>query len=398
MSKLHAQAWDRIKTDAATDDRTTGTKTDAATLEGRRIALDWLTTHCAHALARCLPSESEMRLDSSLAVAARQVEYVYAEVYEETYPDLPVAEGRIAYIDTSVPEGARSWVMYMYSGTSIARIGAPGSDATLPTAMRSGAEISARIHPIENAYSWTFDDMRSSVMSGVPLEPPLRTLQARAHAQAFHRIGLWGRLDLGTFGFLTHPNITIVDAAASGTGNSRDFRDKDIDDILADFRTLIDKPRELSKGQRHTTHVLMSERLYTHLATTLVGTSAPGMFLLEVVKKAWQGGDPNVNGGVPVQFGTLRELDYTIAAEEAAADDGTGTTVNVDIDSTTGDCMIAYVNDRKIVSFVQPMVFKQHPVQTQGLTMLVPCESKVGGCKLPEPLTVARMEQCWLPD
>ena len=392
MSKLHDKAWQQIKTDAAS------TKADAATIEGRGIALGWLTTQCVDALARCLPSESEMRLDSSLAVAARQLEHIYTETYEETYPDLPVDEGRIAFVDTSVPEGARSWTMYLYSGTSIARLGAPGSDATLPTVMRSGAEISACIHPVENAYSWSFDDMRASVMSGVPLEPPLRSLAARAHEHAFQRTSLWGRPDLGTPGFLTHPNITIVDAAATGTGNSRDLRDKDADDILADFRTLIDKPRELSKGQRHTTNVLMSDRVYTYLATTLVGTSSPGMFLLELIKKAWQGGDPNVNGGVPVQFGTLRELDYTIAAEEAAADDGTGTTVNVDINETTGDCMIAYVNDRKIVRFVRPMMMRQHPVQTRNLTMLVPCESKIGGCMLVEPLTVCRMEQTRLPD
>jgi len=395
MSTIHQQAWEQIKTDAAAPE----TKCDAATLEGRRIALGWLTAGMvAHMLPRILPSTDEMKADASLAVAARQLEHVYAEAYEETYPDLPAAEGRIAFIDTSVPEGARTWTLYMYSGTSIARLAAPGSDATLPTVMRSGAEITHRCHRIENAYSWTFDDMRESVMSGVPLEPPLRDLATRGHAQAAHRMYLWGRMDLDMPGFLTHPNITILDAAATGTGSSRDFRDKDIDDILADFRTLIDKPRELSKGRHHTTDVLMSERLYTHLATTRVGAGDGMAMMLDLIKAAWSGGDPNVNGGMAVRFGTLRELDYTIAQEEADADDGTGTTVNVDIDSTSGDCMIAYVNDRRLVSFVQPMRFTQHPVQTKNLTMLVPCESKVGGAKIPEPLTIVRMEQVWLPD
>lgn len=340
---------------------------------------------------------SGMRIDSSLPIAARQLEHVYAEVLQAEYPDLPAAEGLIAFIDTSVDPGAKTWTQYMLDGTSTAAF---ISDAatSLPTVMLTGAEISGNTQMVGNQMAWTLDDMLTAAKAGQQLEAPLRELAGRAHAHAFHRTCLWGAPSLGVHGFLGHPNINMLTSAANGTDSSTDWRDKTYAQIAADVSSLIAAVRDATKRIRNVTNILMSPRVYTYLHETLVGTSAPGKTMLMMLRETYAGGDRNVNGGQAIQFGTLAELDYTYAAEELAADDLTNTTKGVDINSTTGDVVMAYCNRREVVSFIRPKDFTPEPVQVHGLTWSVPCWSKVGGAKIPEPLAIARMEGVRMPD
>lgn len=312
-----------------------------------------------------------------MVYAARQLEHVFDEAYEEDFPDLPVANGEIMPIDTSVHEGAKTWTYYLYSGTAVARYGADFSDGTLPRVTRTGAQVTAQIHTIENEYGYSTADMRAAAMAKDPLEASLATLARRGHDQTFHRGGLWGRAELGFNGLLNHPNITIVTSPQS-------LETADVDEIVEIFGSLIESTPQITRGLRQATRVLMSRRVRALLMRRRLGPGDGTISVLDYLKKTWDGSD----GGVRIEFGLLEELDWRVAQTEADAG-----VPNVDIDSTTGDCLVAYVHDNpKVLRLIQPMPFKQYPIQFRGLTYTVPCESSIGGVRLPEPTTVTRME------
>jgi hypothetical protein len=317
--------------------------------------------------------------DAGMLYSARQLEHVYTEVYEEEWPDLPVAMGEIMPIDTSVHEGSKTWTYFLYSGTTVARWAADFSGGTLPRVTRVGAEVTKACHVIENAYAYTTDDMRCAAKAQDNLDAALGTLTKRGHDQEFHRAGLWGRTELNVDGLLTLPNITIMTAAES-------FETADVDTIVDAVGTLIDSVSQLTKGLRHATRVLVSRRVRDLLVKRRLGPGDGTLSIWKYLKETF--GSPDDTSRPPVEFMVLEELDWRTAQEESDAG-----VPNVDIDEDTGDCMYAYVhNNAKVLSVVQPMMFTQHPVQFKDLEFQVPCESKLGGVRCPEPMTISRME------
>jgi len=317
--------------------------------------------------------------DAGMVYSVRQLEHVFTEVYEEEWPDLPVAMGDIMPIDTSVHEGAKTWTYYLYTGTTVARWAADFSGGTLPRVTRMGAEVTKSCHGIENAYAYTTDDMRCAAKAQDNLDAALGTLAKRGHDQEFHRSGLWGRTELNVDGLLTLPNMTIMTAAEP-------FDSADVDEIIDSVGTLIESVSQLTKGLRHATRVLMSRRVRDLLVRRRLGPGDGTLSVLDYLKKTF--GAPDDTGRPPVEFMVLEELDWRTAEAESEAG-----VPNVDIDEDTGDVMLAYVhNNAKVLRLIQPMPFKQHPVQFKDLEFQVPCESKVGGVCCPEPMTVSRME------
>jgi hypothetical protein len=316
--------------------------------------------------------------DAAMLYSVRQLEYVFADVYEEDFPDLPVAMGDFLPIDTSVHEGAKTWVYYLYSGTAIARWAADGSGATLPRVTRQGAEVTKSCHVIENSYGYTTEDMRTAAKAGDNLDPALGALAKRGHDQEFHRSGLWGRSELNVDGALTLPNMTVLTAPEP-------VDTADVDEIIAMFSLLIRTCAQLTKGLRHTTRVLMSRRVRDKLVERRLGPGDGTLSILDYLRKTFGASE---DGAPAVEFKVLEELDWRVAQEEAAAG-----VPNVDITEETGDVLLAYIhNNDKVARLIQPMAFKQHPVQFRDLEWVTPCESKVGGLRCPEPMTFTRME------
>lgn len=321
----------------------------------------------------------DVRTDADAMIySARQLEHVFTQVYEEDWPDLVVANGEIMPIDRSVHEGADTWTYYLYTGTAVARLAADFSDGTLPRVTRSGAEMTRKCHDFENMYAYTTRDVRKAAMAKDSLPPALGKLAKRGHDQEFHRTGLWGRTELGTDGMLTLPNMTISTASES-------WETADVDEILDMVGTLISTVSQLTKNLRHVTRVLFSPRVADLLVQRRLGPGDGTLSLWDYLVTTYS----KRPGGKPaVEFGELQELDWRTAQEEAAKG-----VANVDIDETTGDCAIAYVhNNAEVLSLVQPMPFKQYPVQFVGLEYQVPCESSTGGVRCPEPMTIHRME------
>jgi hypothetical protein len=314
---------------------------------------------------RDLDEQAASRKDSqSLALVARQLEHVMTEVYEEEFPELLAAEGKVVDIDSSVPEGAETFTYYVYSAVGMARFSSAYSSRTSPRATIQGAKVSGNVENMEGSYGYTARDLRSAAFAGLPLESMLAVAERRAHAELLNKTALWGREDLGLPGVLNHPNMTITDAP-DGAGASPLWADKTVDEILLDIATIVNTPRLISFGMRQTTDVFLSDAEYLRISQLRLGAGDGGMTVLDFAKKAHPG----------VTFSVLREL----AATES---DG-----NLDADAA-----FALVKDSRLVSLIVPMPFRQHPVQQTGLEFVVMCESSTGGIKCPEPMILHRFD------
>lgn len=300
------------------------------------------------------------RLDAqTLAIAARQLEHVMSEVYEEDFPDLRMANGDVIPIDGSIPEGAETFIYYLYSAVGVARFSSAYSSRTSPRATIAGAKVTGNVEAMEGSYGYTARDLRNASFANLPLETMLAVAERRAHMELLNKTGLWGREDLGLPGFVNHANITVLDAPHGPfSGNS-------VDEIIADVALVIDTAELVSFGMRKTNVVAFPRSLMLRLKTTRMGAGDGGYTVLKFLQEAFPG----------VSFEVLNEL-------AAAQSDG----------NLAEDAILGYTRDARLASLIVPMPFRQYPVQQEGLEFRVPCESSTGGVKMPEPMIVTRMD------
>ena len=310
------------------------------------------------------PDEQVRHDAQTLALAARQVEHVMAGLYEEPFPQYPMAEGQIIDIDTSVPIGAKVFTWYGVTGRAIAEFVASWAGGSAPLASLGGISKSQPIHAAANGYAHSLDDMRTAAFAGFPLDQQFGRVVREGHAELHHRVGLWGREDLKLPGLVKHPGITVLDAPADGTASSRYWSAKTSDLILRDVDLLVTNVSEVSYGRRQTTDVRIPRREWNQISAMRIGT-VDTVTVMDFLRKIYPG----------ITWGILDDL----AASQSGG-------------NLSADAALAYVKDPNIVQLVIPMAFLQHPPQQVDLMIKVPCESKIGGVTLKEPPTVVRLD------
>lgn len=297
---------------------------------------------------------------------ARQLEYVMRELYREEFDDLPFANGEIIPFDTEIPENARTFLWYLYTGLGIARFINSYARGNLPLVTMQAAQRTGRVQPFGNAYAWSTQDIRDAQFAGYPLSTELPSWAKRAHEELLNDTIAWGREDLGLPGLLNHPNITISDSPANGTGSSTFWSAKSVDNILADVFTLITTPTRLTRGREKVNMVLLPLAEMLLLQTLRMGTGDGTLTVLGYIQAAYPG----------VQFKTVEELSAS------------GSLGNLSTDSA-----YAFTSgDPKRARAVAPILFRQYPVQQQDLMYKVPCESTTGGTIVQRPLMAHRMD------
>lgn len=312
------------------------------------------------------PRDAAYHDAQTLVAVARQLEHVIAEVYEEEFPELPVATGEIIDIDTSIPEGAQSFVYYMYTAAATALFAVDYSTGDAPTASVAGASVRGNVEPIENSFGWHIRELRAANFAGIPIENMLAIAARRAHLELAQRTFIFGREDIGLPGFVTHPNINVIDAPDDGAGGSSFWADKSFDLIARDVTLLVRTTERISFGMRRVNWVLLPREEMIRLETTFLDTTnASNLTQMEALQRLHPG----------VTFRPLNELATSFNGGRLPTDSA-----------------IAYVRNRSIFRAVYPMQFLQHAPEMRSLETHVPCESSVGGVILKEPPTVTRLD------
>lgn len=318
---------------------------------------------CA-ALLRFPSLPDDFRRDAQLApFFARELEFIFSQTFDIVHPELKMANGEVLPIDTSIDTGAESYTYYQFDSVGIAQLINTYAAKDLPRANIRGAKFTANIESLGASYGWNIQDLRNARMVNRPLESSLAAGARRAHDQAWNTLGLFGDEAVALSGFLNHPNITISDAAV-GAGASTLWSLKTPDEIIADTNDAVNSPLDLTNGVESVDRVLMPLDQFTLISTTpRSGTS--DTTILEFLRRVHPG----------VTFGWLNEL--------AAAKSG---------GELTQDALIAYKFDTNKANLVIPQPFEQFPVQQDGLEFVVATHSRIGGVKVPYPLSIHRKD------
>lgn len=309
------------------------------------------------------------RTDSqTLAFFARELEFVYSEVEREEYADLPMANGDIIPVDTSLPDGAETFKYYLYGAVGVARFMNGYSSGSLPLVTIKGAAVPGNVETFANGYAYSTRDARNAQFTGMPLEAELAFAARRAHEELLQRVGLWGRADLGLPGLLNHPNIIRSTPGTSAGAGDDTWPNKTADEIIADVVTAIDTVDEVTFGKEKVNAVRMSRERYNLIRTYRMGAGDGTLTILKYLQEMY----PDVT------FGVLDELN-------ASNSDG-------NLDAGTHSLFAYTAGNKRKASLVVPMMFRQYTVQQEGLMFKVPCESSTGGVKMKSPLMCNRMD------
>lgn len=312
-------------------------------------------------LAKRIPNEhGGVRTDADAVLFARQVEYQYAETYDIEYPELDMANGDILPIDRSVPAGAKSFVYYTYGGTGIAAVLNTYAANSIPTVGMQAKSTTGTLHDVTLSYAVNIADLEAAAMAGMQLESGLGDACKRGHMLTRDEIGWFGEPKLGLYGLLTHPNITHMSATGLFSGLTAE-------QIAANVATLINTPRNLTNKVEVVNTVVFPDQVWTALQARPWNTgNASNLTIAEWLQKNHPG----------VTFKTSITLD----SANHASTDFAGSNV-----------IVAYNNSPRKASLVVPKDFTLLPAQWEALQMRVYNHSKVGGAKIPYPLSVAVM-------
>lgn len=309
--------------------------------------------------ARQCPT-GQFHTDADATNFARMVEFQYAQTYDLEYPELKMANGGILPIDTSVPEGAQTFVYYTYGGTGVAAIINAYSSSSIPRAGYQGKRTDGRIHSMALSYGVTIDDLAAAAMANTNLEAGLGDACKRGHYQTREDIGWFGSPANGLNGFLTHPNVTQV--TSTGLFSALTF-----DQIAADVATLINTASNITNTVEVTNTVLFPSDVWNNLKGRPVAAGNSS----NVSIAQW------LVGNYP---GVTFETSPVLQSANHAGTDFAGKNIAV-----------AYNKNPAKVSLVVPKDFTNLPPQWEALEMMVYNHSRCGGVKLTRPLSVTVM-------
>lgn len=306
------------------------------------------------------------RTDADNAVLfARAVETEIAAAVEMDAGIYPLAEGDMLSLD-ELGDGVVTWYQHVVEKRAVVSWGHSGN---MPYASLGAIEVTGRLENLEGGYKWSTEEERRAGQGRVRLVPMLSDASAEAHTAKWDETLAWGKENLRLNGLYNHPNISVI-ATPLGVSGFPDWPRKTADEILNDVNALINSIPQRTQRKRRATDVHMSPRMWEYVTQTRVGPGDGEIFIIELIEKAHR----NV---------TFSEVRYLERADERSQ-----------AQLPSGDAMFAF--DRTRVSKVRSFLFRTLAPQRVGLETVVPAESKIGGIKILEPLTLARMDGLFL--
>lgn len=232
----------------------------------------------------------------------------------------------------------------------------------LPRVDVKGKEYSHFVKSLGDAFGFSLQEVRAARLANKPLESRKLDAARRAAEVLMDYTTCFGNSDLGFQGFFNHSSVTVIDAAATGTGSSRNFADKTPDNIIADFRTAITTMQTATNGKEgNRVRFVLPDAQYTDLATRRLTDT--GQTLISFLESAL----PQIESIVPW---------YRAVGQGA-----------------TGDRMVCYTPDPMKLDVRVPQEFETFPPQAKGLEQEVPCHARYGGFVLYYPKSMLYVDQ-----
>ena len=284
----------------------------------------------------------------------RELEQVKAKSYDVL--KVPLKAFELIPVDSTTAPGARTVTYEQYDSTGIAKIISNYAD-DLPTADVKGKEFHSTIKAIGNSYVYSKDDIRAAQFAGKPLNQRKANAAVEAHRQLMNKLAFFGDAEYGIQGLLTNANIPNAPVVA-GAATTLTWVTKTPDEILKDLNSAVSDMLDLTKGVEVPNTIVMPIAQYNHIATTARSANSDTTIL-----EFFKGNNP----GIEVMWATELKGAFT---------GGT-------------DGFIVYNRNPDKLFLEVPMMVEVSPAQEKGLSYIVPCESKFGGCIVPYPLSLS---------
>ena len=181
-----------------------------------------------------------------------------------------------------------------------------------------------------------------------------------------NKIAWNGDEETGLRGVLSKDTDVPLYVLANGAKGSTKWSEKTEDEILADINGMLKQmARTTKKVEKADTLGLPSEAYLELQGRRIEGTDTT---VLSYIQK------------------NLKDIKNIVACPELDPD---SVETNPYAKETDGQgVMLLFKNDPKKLTIENPLPFKQHPVQTKGLEMEVPCEARTAGAIIYYPMSL----------
>ena len=304
------------------------------------------------------------RLDANeTAVLARQLEQTLSKEMERRYT--PLRALLFFPLSTELDPGTETWRYEMWDEMGMAKIISNYAD-DLPLVDIKSEEFFGRVQSLGDAYQYSRQDLRRAAKTGRPLNQRKRRAARRAYDRKVDDIASTGDAAAGLPGFLNHKNIPIIAAADPASGSDTSFTggDKTPKEIVLDLNRLARTPFSNTNENWDADALLLPPTELDYIRETPYGTEENSDSILTVFLK---------------NNGRIRNVD---SWSKLATADAAG----------TGPRAAVYRRDPEVVELHLPMPFTEHEPQVKNLAFVVPCEGRIAGIFLYEPLACAFMD------
>lgn len=300
-------------------------------------------------------------LDSqdALSFLVQQATYIETEVYKIVYPDIQYQQ--LIPVDSSANEWAKSVTYYsMDKVGQAAWFHHAATDMRLADINRTKFEVGLEMAGI--GYRYTLEELGfQQLVPGTNLTTERADAARFAYETFVNDVAFLGSTDKGWTGLLNDPNVTRVDAAATGTGTTRTWSTKNADQIITDVNDALTGIYTGTNTVEMADTILLPPAALVYLSTTRLSNTAENAlsYLLKYNTYTLQTNGPLTIRGV--------------LGLETAGTSGVGR-------------MVVYKKDPRVLKMHIPMVHRFLPVwQTGPMVFDIPGIFRLGPVEIRRP-------------
>jgi hypothetical protein len=210
-----------------------------------------------------------MQLDRGESVFfARETEYVKTKTYDAKSPELKGL--RIVPQASDLPTGIEQITYRRYFEAGEAKVIANYAK-DFPRVDVYAEEYTSKVVDIGDSYGYSIKEIRSSMRSGKRLDQrralnARRTIERKLNDLTLRTDPAWG-----TYGLLDYPGITEATLPADGSGGSKAWSTKSVDQILRDINVMLDAVNVPTNGIEEADTLLLPLPARNLLVNTRLG-------------------------------------------------------------------------------------------------------------------------------
>ena len=282
------------------------------------------------------------------------------------YRRLRLLKENLIPINTELSNADRSFTYDVYDSYGMAKIVTSYRAGDIPSVDISRTEVTGKIFAVMSKMTYDFQEIREAAKANIPLTTKRRDAVIKAMDTKLDRIGWFGDADHNLVGLAQYPGVTGATIPNDGTGASKTWATKTVDQILRDVANgraaIMDPTNDIEVPDT----LALPSTVYSGIGTRLLNSANPtGDTILTALEKAL------AKLGITRIVG-LPELNTA--------------------SSTGGTRGILYKNDPDCLEYFLPVSMEFFSPKEDGLAYDVPAQARTGGTKVYRLLSLCYMD------